>query len=70
MLLVSPRNLVTSVLMFNEINSGRYGQSAVMGCALIVITFGVNLITIYLMTREEKRGKHDDFRTKKPYKNV
>lgn len=57
MLLVSPRNLVISVLMFNEINSGRYGQGAVMGVAIIVITFMVNLITIYLMTREERKTR-------------
>lgn len=56
MLLVSPRNLVMSVLMFNEINSGRYGQGAVMGVSLIIVTFSVNLIAIYLMTREERKA--------------
>ncbi len=53
MLLVSPRNLVLSVMMHGEVNSGRYGQAAVMGVALIIITFTVNLITIYFMTGEE-----------------
>ncbi|HZK27276.1 MAG TPA: iron ABC transporter permease [Thermoclostridium sp.] len=53
MLLVSPRNLVLSVMMHGEVNSGRYGQAAVMGVALIIITFTVNLITIYFMTEEE-----------------
>lgn len=55
LLLVSPRNLVTSVLMFNEINSGRYGQGAVMGSALIVITFSLNLLAMKLLGGE--RGK-------------
>lgn len=55
MLLVSPRNLVLSVLMHGEVNSGRYGQAAVMGVALIIITFTVNLITIYFMTGEERK---------------
>lgn len=54
LLLVSPRNLVTSVLMFNEINSGRYGQGAVMGSALILITFSVNLIAIRLLSTERR----------------
>lgn len=55
--LVSPRNLVTSVLMFNEVNSGRYGQSAVIGSALILITFSVNLMAIRLLSAERRRGK-------------
>lgn len=54
MLLVSPGNLVTSVLMFNEINSGRYGQGAVMGSMLILITFSVNLFAIHLLNREKR----------------
>lgn len=57
MLLVSPRNLILSVLMFNEINSGRYGQGAVMGVALIIITFTVNLMAIFLMNREERKAQ-------------
>ena len=55
MLLVSPRNLVLSVLMFNEVNSGRYGQAAVMGVSLVLITFTVNLIAILFMNREERK---------------
>jgi iron(III) transport system permease protein len=70
MLLVSPRNLVTSVLMFSEINSGHYGQGAVMGSALVIITFGINLTLIYYMNRGKKRRRLHDFRTKKPDKNV
>lgn len=54
MLLVSPRNLVTSVLMFSEINNGRYGQGAVMGSALILITGIINLLAIYLLRRGRK----------------
>lgn len=54
MLLVSPRNLVTSVLMFNEINSGRYGQGAVMGSLLILITFSINLFAIFILNREKR----------------
>lgn len=54
MLLVSPGNLVTSVLMFNEINNGRYGQGAVMGSALVVITFSVNLLAIRISDREKR----------------
>ena len=54
-LLVTPRNLVISVLMFNEINSGRYGQGAVMGSVLILITVSANLVAIYLLSREKRK---------------
>ncbi|MCK9267546.1 MAG: iron ABC transporter permease [Alkaliphilus sp.] len=53
MLLVSPKNLVLSVMMHGEVRNGQYGQAAVMGVALIMITFTVNLIAIYFMTGEE-----------------
>ncbi|MDD2447665.1 MAG: iron ABC transporter permease [Tissierellia bacterium] len=54
MLLISPKNLIISVLMFSEVSNGRYGQAAVMGVSLILITFTVNLIAIALMTREKR----------------
>ena len=54
MLLVSPKNLIISVLMFSEVSNGRYGQAAVMGLSLILITFTVNLIAMALMTREKR----------------
>ena len=54
-LLVTPGNLITSVLMFNEINSGRYGQGAVLGSVLILITVSANLVAIYLLSREKRK---------------
>lgn len=53
--LVTPRNVVSSVLMFNDINNGRYGAGAVTGSILIIITVSVNLIAIKLLTKERNR---------------
>ena len=50
--LVSPRNLVSSIVMFKQISDGQYGLGAVMASFLIIITVSVNLIAIKLLRRE------------------
>ena len=51
--LVSPRNVVASVVMFKEIINGGYGQASVMAGILILITVGINLIAVRLLDKEE-----------------
>ena len=50
--LVSPRNLVSSIVMFKQISDGQYGLGAVMASFLIIITVSVNLTAIKLLRRE------------------
>lgn len=50
--LVSPRNVVSSVLMFKDISNGQYGLGAVIASFLIITTVSVNLIAIRLLNRE------------------
>jgi iron(III) transport system permease protein len=50
--LVSPRNVVSSIVMFKDISNGQYGLGAVMASILIVITVSVNLIAIKLLNKE------------------
>ena len=50
--LVTPGNVVASVLMFGDISNGRYGVGAVTGSLLILITITVNLAAINLLNRE------------------
>ncbi|MCF6460398.1 ABC transporter permease [Clostridium sp. Cult3] len=51
--LVSPKNVVASVVMFKDIQRGGYGQAAVMASVLILITVSVNLIAIKLLNKRE-----------------
>ena len=51
--LVSPRNLVSSIVMFKDISNGQYGLGAVMASFLIIITVSVNLIAIRLLNRKK-----------------
>lgn len=53
LMLVSPRNLIISPLIFSEVSSGRYGQAAVMAVALIIITFTVNVLAMFIESREK-----------------
>lgn len=50
--LVSPRNLVSSIVMFKDISNGQYGLGAVMASFLIIITISVNLVAIKLLSRK------------------
>lgn len=50
--LVSPRNVVSSIVMFKDISNGQYGLGAVMASILIIITVTVNLIAIKLLDKE------------------
>lgn len=51
--LVSPRNVVSSIIMFSDITNGRYGLGAVMASFLIIITVSVNLIAIKLLGKKK-----------------
>jgi len=51
--LVSPRNVVASIVMFKEIINGGYGQASVMAGILILITVGINLVAVKLLDKEE-----------------
>ena len=51
--LVSPKNVVASVVMFRDIERGGYGQAAVMASILIIITVAVNLVAMKLLKKEE-----------------
>ncbi|QQY79974.1 iron(III) transport system permease protein [Keratinibaculum paraultunense] len=51
--LVSPKNVVASVVMFKDIQRGGYGQAAVMASILVLITISVNLITMKLLDKKE-----------------
>ena len=50
--LVSPRNVVASVLMFKDITNGHYGLGAVVASVLIIVTVAVNLVAIKYLGRE------------------
>ena len=50
--LVSPKNLVASVVMFTNISNGQYGLGAVMASFLIIITVSVNLIAIRVLGKQ------------------
>lgn len=50
--LVSPKNLVASIVMFGNISNGQYGLGAVMASFLIIITVSINLIAIRLLGRQ------------------
>ncbi len=51
--LVSPKNVVASIVMFKNIQNGGYGPAAVMASILIIITVSVNLIAIRLLNKRE-----------------
>jgi iron(III) transport system permease protein len=51
--LVSPRNVVASIVMFKEIINGGYGQASVMAGILILITVSINLVAVKLLDKEE-----------------
>ena len=51
--LISPKNVVASVVMFKNIESGGYGQAAVMASILIIITVVINLVVMKLLKKEE-----------------
>lgn len=61
--LISPGKNVSSVMMFQSIESGKYGAAAVQGVILIAVTVTVNLIALYLGRRME-RANERDFRAK------
>lgn len=52
--LVSPRNVVASIVMFKDIQRGSYGQASVMASILIIITISVNIIFMKLLNRKEE----------------
>lgn len=49
--LVSPRNVIASIVMFQNITNGGYGQASVMASILILITVSINLIAIRLFNK-------------------
>ena len=49
--LVSPRNVIASIVMFKDITNGGYGEASVMASILILITVSVNLIAIRLLNK-------------------
>ncbi|WP_416198377.1 MAG: Iron(III) transport system permease protein [Sporanaerobacter sp.] len=51
--LVSPKNVVASIVMFKNITNGQYGPASVMASILILITVSVNLIAIKLLNTKE-----------------
>lgn len=51
--LVSPKNVVASIVMFKSITNGQYGPASVMASILILITVSVNLIAIKLLNAKE-----------------
>jgi len=52
--LATPRNMVSSVLMFHDITNGRYGLGAVVATVLIFITVSVNLVAIRFLSKEKE----------------
>jgi len=52
--LATPRNMVSSVLMFHDITNGRYGLGAVVASLLIFITVSVNLVAIKFLSKEKE----------------
>lgn len=51
--LVSPKNVVSSIVMFTDITNGRYGEASVMASILILITISINLVAIKLLDKGE-----------------
>lgn len=51
--LVSPKNVIASIVMFNNITKGGYGEASVMASILILITVSVNLVAIRLLNKGE-----------------
>lgn len=51
--LVSPKNVIASIVMFNNITNGGYGEASVMASILILITVSVNLVAIRLLNKGE-----------------
>ncbi len=51
--LVSPRNVIASIVMFNNITNGGYGEASVMASILIIITVSINLLAISLLNRSD-----------------
>lgn len=49
--LVSPRNVIASIVMFKDIINGGYVEASVMASILILITVSVNLVAISLLNR-------------------
>ena len=49
--LVSPRNVIASIVMFKDITNGGYGEASVMASILILITVSVNLVAIRLLNK-------------------
>lgn len=49
--LVSPRNVIASIVMFKDITNGGYVEASVMASILILITVSVNLVAISLLNR-------------------
>ena len=49
--LVSPRNVIASIVMFKDITNGGYLEASVMASILILITVSVNLVAISLLNR-------------------
>lgn len=58
--LVSPRNVIASIIMFKNITNGGYGEASVMASILILITVSVNLIAIRLLNKGDIKN---DFTT-------
>lgn len=51
--LVSPRNVIASIVMFKNITDGGYGEASVMASILIIITLSINLVAISLLNRSD-----------------
>ena len=49
--LVSPRNVIASIVMFKDITNGGYGEASVMASILILITVSINLVAIKLLDK-------------------
>ncbi|HHX61675.1 MAG TPA: iron ABC transporter permease [Epulopiscium sp.] len=49
--LVSPRNVIASIVMFQNITNGGYGEASVMASILILITVSINLVAIRLFNK-------------------
>lgn len=49
--LVSPRNVIASIVMFKNITNGGYGEASVMASILILITVSINLVAIRLLDK-------------------